>query len=35
VGKDEERDVKIQHLQGCSPCVYRLRTEGLVPVNKY
>jgi hypothetical protein len=35
VGKDEESDVKIQHLQCCSPCVYRLRTEGLVPVSKY
>jgi hypothetical protein len=24
-----------RHLDGCSPCLCQLRTEGLVPVSKY
>jgi hypothetical protein len=27
--------VESQHLQGCSPNLCRLRTDGLVPVSKY
>jgi hypothetical protein len=27
--------VEIQHLQGCSPRLCRLRTDGLAPVSKY
>jgi hypothetical protein len=35
VGKVGERFVKSGHLQGCSPLLCWLRTEGLVPASKY
>jgi hypothetical protein len=35
VGKGRECDVESQHLQGCSPRLCLLRTEGLVPMSKY
>jgi hypothetical protein len=35
VGKDGESDVKSWHLQGCSPRLCRLRTDGFVPTSKY
>jgi hypothetical protein len=35
VGKDGECDVESRHLQDSSPHLCRLRTEGLVPMNKY
>jgi hypothetical protein len=35
VNKFEEWYVASQHLQGCSPRLHRLRTDGLVPVSKY
>jgi hypothetical protein len=35
VGKGRKSDVESQHLQGCSPLLCRLRTDGLVPVSKY
>jgi hypothetical protein len=31
VGKGGENDVESQDLQGCSICLYRLRTDGLTP----
>jgi hypothetical protein len=31
----EECDVESQHVQGCSPFLYQLRTEGLVLMSKY
>jgi hypothetical protein len=34
-GKVGESDVEIWHLQGCSPRMCRLRTNGLAPVSKY
>jgi hypothetical protein len=35
VGKVGEWYLKSRHLQGCSPRLCRLRTEGLVPLSKY
>jgi hypothetical protein len=35
VGKSGECDVKSRHLQGYSPRLCRLRTEGLVPTSMY
>jgi hypothetical protein len=35
VGKVREWYVASRHLQGCSPCLCRLRTEWLVPASKY
>jgi hypothetical protein len=35
VGKVGEWYVKSWHLQGCSPHLYRLRTDGLAPASKY
>jgi hypothetical protein len=35
VGNGGESDVQSQHLQGCSPRLCWLRTEGLVPMSKY
>jgi hypothetical protein len=35
VGKDGECDAKSWHLQGCSPCLHRLRNDELAPVSKY
>jgi hypothetical protein len=35
VVKSTESDVKSRHLQGCSPCLCRLSTDGLTPVSKY
>jgi hypothetical protein len=35
VGKGGECDVESWHLQGFSPCLCQLRTEGLVPMGKY
>jgi hypothetical protein len=35
VGKVGECDVTSRHLQGCSPCLCRLRADGLAPVSKY
>jgi hypothetical protein len=35
VGKGRESDVKSQHLQGCSPRLCRLSTDGLAVVSKY
>jgi hypothetical protein len=35
VGKVREWHVKRWHLQGYSPCLCRLRTDGLAPVSKY
>jgi hypothetical protein len=35
VGKVGEWYVKSCHLQDCSPCLCRLRTDGLAPVSKY
>jgi hypothetical protein len=35
VGKVGEWFVSSRHLQGCSPCLCRLRTDGLAPVSKY
>jgi hypothetical protein len=35
VGKVGECDVESRHLKGCSPRLYRLRTNGLVSVSKY
>jgi hypothetical protein len=35
VGKVGECDVESRHLQGCSPHLCWLRTDGLAPVNKY
>jgi hypothetical protein len=35
VGKGGECDVESQHLQGCSPHLGRLRTDGLAPMSKY
>jgi hypothetical protein len=35
VGKVEEWYAVSQHLQGCSPRLCRLRTDGLAPVSKY
>jgi hypothetical protein len=35
VRKVEERGVRCQHLQGCSPHLCRLRTYGLAPASKY
>jgi hypothetical protein len=34
-GKDGESAVAISRFLCCSPHLYRLRTEGLVPVSKY
>jgi hypothetical protein len=31
----EEWYVESQHLQGCSPCLCRLRTDGLAVTSKY
>jgi hypothetical protein len=31
VGKVGESDVESRHLQGCSPCLYWLRNDGLAP----
>jgi hypothetical protein len=35
VGKVREWYVESRHLQGCSPCLCRLRTDGLAPASKY
>jgi hypothetical protein len=35
VGKVGECNVKSRHLQGCSPHLYRLMTDGLAPMSKY
>jgi hypothetical protein len=35
VGKVEEWFVESRHLQGCSPYLCRLRTDGLTPMSKY
>jgi hypothetical protein len=35
VGKVWQCDVASRHLQGCSPHLHRLRTNGLAPVSKY
>jgi hypothetical protein len=35
VGKDGEYNVASWHLQGCSPCLCQLRTDGLAPMSKY
>jgi hypothetical protein len=35
VGKGKESIVESRPLQGCSPRLYRLRTDGLVPMSKY
>jgi hypothetical protein len=35
VGVVGECCVESRHLQGCSLCLYRLRTDGLAPVGKY
>jgi hypothetical protein len=35
VGKVGEWYVESQHLQGCSPCLCRLKTDGLTHVSKY
>jgi hypothetical protein len=35
VGMGAECDVESQHLQGCSPCLCRWRTDGLAPASKY
>jgi hypothetical protein len=35
VGKVREWYVASRHLQGCSPRLCRLRTDGLAPVRKY
>jgi hypothetical protein len=35
VGKVGESDVQSRHLQVCSPCMCRLRTDRLDPVSKY
>jgi hypothetical protein len=35
VGKGEKSDVESRHLQGCSPNLCRLRTDGLTPTSKY
>jgi hypothetical protein len=35
VGKVGESDVESQRLQGANPCLCRLRTNRLVPANKY
>jgi hypothetical protein len=35
VEKVEEWYVANRHLQGCSPHLCRLRTDGLAPVSKY
>jgi hypothetical protein len=35
VGKGGESDVESRHLQGCSPRLCQLRTDGLAPVIKY
>jgi hypothetical protein len=35
VGKVEEWYVANRHLQGCSPRLCRLRTDGLAPTSKY
>jgi hypothetical protein len=35
VGKDGDGDVENWHLQGGSPSVCQLRTDGLAPASKY
>jgi hypothetical protein len=35
VEKVSEWYVESWRLQGCSPCLYRLRTDGLAPASKY
>jgi hypothetical protein len=35
VGKGGKSDVKSRDLQGCRPCLCRLRTDGLIPASKY
>jgi hypothetical protein len=35
VGKGEKSDVESRDLQGCIPCLCRLRTDGLIHVSKY
>jgi hypothetical protein len=35
VGKVGDWYVKSRYLQGCSPCLCRLRIDGLAPVSKY
>jgi hypothetical protein len=35
VGKGGESDVKSRHIQGCSPRLCWLRTDGLAPTSKY
>jgi hypothetical protein len=35
VGKVRECDVASRHLQGCSPHLCPLRTDGLAPVSEY
>jgi hypothetical protein len=35
IGKVGECDVESRHLQGCSPHLCRLMTDGLAPASKY
>jgi hypothetical protein len=35
VGKGRECDVESRRLQGCSPCLCQLRTDGLASTSKY
>jgi hypothetical protein len=35
IGKDRESDMESRHLQSCSPCLCRLKTNELPPASKY